>query len=178
MENIGGMTDIDRLETLYEAFSKTVYWAAFGVLRDMDQSSDVMQNVFLKAHRHIQTLAAMGGEQQRAWLYRAAINAGIDHLRRGKRLVVSEDAGLYEKDAALGPEARAEKSELQRHVRKALMQLPDKYREPLTLYYFADMDYKEISALLSLNEGTLKSRMSRGRALMEKELKKGGGQYA
>lgn len=167
----GGRT----LESLYEGFSKAVYWAAFGVLHDRETAADVMQNVFLSAHRHMDTLGGMTDEQCRAWLYRSAVNGSIDLLRRNKRIVPVEDAGMAEADSAAGPEEEAEAGELRRTVHEAVASLPEKYREPLMLYYFAEMDYKQISALLQTSEGTLKSRMSRGRALLEKILQKGGG---
>lgn len=163
------------LEGLYDAYSKTVYWAARGVVHDADLAADVMQNVFLSAHRHMQTLASLSPAQCRAWLYRSAVNGAIDMLRRNKRIVPTENAGEGEADKAAGPEAAAEESEMRAVVQQALASLPETYKRPLYLYYFAQMGYKEICELLDMNEGTLKSRMSRGRALMEKALQKGGG---
>lgn len=175
MDGATGATGAKTLEQLYDTFSKAVYWASFGVLHDREAAADVMQNVFLRAHKHMETLTTMSIEQQRAWLYRSAVNASIDTTRRNKHTVAVEDAGLDRADDAPGPEESAAQNETRNAVRAALMKLPEKYRQPLTLYYFADMDYKEIAPLLDINEGTLKSRMSRGRALMEKELRKGGG---
>lgn len=166
------------LEALYDAHAKAIYWAAYGVLRDKDAAADAMQNAFLSAHRNIDMLAGIAPAQQRAWLYRCAVNGSIDILRRNKRNVPTEDAGLLEADPAPGPEAEAERNETQRLVRDALAALPEKYRQPLYLYYFAELDYHEIAALLNINEGTLKSQMSRGRSMMEKLLKKGDGVYA
>ncbi|MDL2217921.1 sigma-70 family RNA polymerase sigma factor [Christensenellaceae bacterium OttesenSCG-928-M15] len=171
-------TGMQTLEALYDTHHKTVYWAAFGVLHDTESSKDVMQNVFLSAHRHIATLEGMSVEQQRAWLYRAAVNASIDLIRRNKRMVPSENPAEGRADDGMGPEEEIERSQLRAAVRQALYALPEKYQKPLALYYFAEMDYKAISEALDINEGTLKSRMSRGRALMEKELRKGGGMYA
>ncbi len=163
------------LETLYDAHAKTVYWAAYGVLHDQELAADAMQNAFLSAHRHMDTLQAMSTEQCRAWLYRCAVNGSIDILRRNKRSIPTEDAGMQEADSAPGPEAEAERSETQKAVHEALNKLPEKYREPLYLYYFAELDYHQVAEALQLNEGTLKSRMARGRAMMEKHLLKGGG---
>ncbi len=171
-------TEMRLLEVFYEEHSKTVYWAAFGVLHDMESAKDVMQNVFLSANRHLETLGGMSTEQRRSWLYRAAVNASIDLLRKNKRVVSSEDLTLERADDAPGPEEELESKEMQSAVRKALLRLPEKYQRPLTLYYFAEMDYKAICGLLQLNEGTLKSRMARGRSLIEKELRKGGGKNA
>lgn len=166
------------LEALYEAHAKTVYWAAYGVSRDAEAAADAVQNAFLSAHRNMQTLETMTSEQARAWLYRVAVNSSIDMLRRNRRSIPVEDAGILEPDTALGPEAQAEKNETREAVKRALANLPEKYREPLFLYYFAELDYHQIAALLQTSEGTLKSRMSRGRDMLKNELKKGGGLYA
>lgn len=166
------------LEALYEAHAKTVYWAAYGVSRDAEAAADAVQNAFLSAHRNMGTIETMTNEQARAWLYRVAVNSSIDMLRRNRRSIPVEDAGVAEPDTALGPEAQAERNETKEAIKRALDNLPEKYREPLFLYYFAELDYKQIAKLLNTGEGTLKSRMSRGRDMLKNELKKGGGLYA
>ena len=166
------------LEALYEAHAKTVYWAAYGVSRDAEAAADAVQNAFLSAHRNMGTIETMTNEQARAWLYRVAVNSAIDMLRRNRRSIPMEDAGVTETDMGPGPEAQAEKNETRQAIKKALDNLPEKYREPLFLYYFAELDYHQIAALLQTGEGTLKSRMSRGRDMLKNELAKGGGLYA
>lgn len=168
----------DSLEALYEAHAKTVYWAAYGVSRDEQAAADAVQNVFLNAYRHMEALANMTSEQRRAWLYRSAVNNSIDMLRRNKRLIPTEDAGVLEADLTPGPEAQAEKNETRAAVKRHLDSLPEKYREPLYLYYFAELDYHQIAKTLDMSEGTLKSRMSRGREMLKKELQKGGELHA
>jgi len=166
------MRDFD---ALYGAHAKTVYWAAYGVTKSAHLAEEAVQNVFLRAFRHMEQLSELSDAQCRAWLYRAAVNSGIDSLRRGKRLVMAEDAGVEERDTAPGPEEQAVNEEQRRMVRAVVEALPEKYREPVLLYYFAEMDYHGMSELLGLSEGTIKSRMSRARELLKKELMKGGG---
>lgn len=166
------------LEELYETHAKTVYWAAYSVSRNSNSAKDAVQNVFLNALRHIETLEGLSAEQRRAWLYRAGVNSSIDILRRNKRSIPTEDAGYAVADPAQGPEVLTESKETSNEVQKAVRALPKKYREPIMLYYFAELDYKKIAVLLQMNEGTLKSRMSRGRELIKKQLLKGGGLYA
>ena len=172
---MGKLEQNGQLAELYETHSKMVYWTAYGVLHEREAAADVMQNVFLRAHKHMDTLSAMHEAQSRAWLYRTAVNAAIDTVRRSKHSVPIENAGVLEADTAAGPEEVAERDDTRRMVREALATLPEKYREALTLYYFAEMDYKQMSAVLNISEGTLKARMSRGRAMLEKLLRKGGG---
>lgn len=163
------------LEKLYDAHAKTVYWAAYGVTRNADAAKDAVQNAFLSAHRNMETLQSMTSEQCRAWLYRCAVNSSIDMLRRNKRSIPTEDAGVREADRAPGPETRAQQNEETKALHEALRALPEKYRQPLYLYYFAEMDYHQVAQALQMNEGTLKSRMSRGRKMLEVALRKGGG---
>ncbi|MDR1619479.1 MAG: sigma-70 family RNA polymerase sigma factor [Clostridiales bacterium] len=165
------------LESLYDANAKLVYWAVFSVLHDHDLTQDAVQNTFLSAHRNMEMLGTLSDAQCRAWLYRCAVNSGIDILRRQKRNVLTENAGENEADTAVGPEEAAEQGELRRFIHDLVHKLPKKYRDPLYLYYFAELDYHQIANILQLNEGTLKSRMSRGRAMLEARLKKEGGVY-
>ncbi len=160
---------------LYDAHVKVVYWAAYGVTHNAESAKDAVQNAFLSAHRNMSALKSMTNEQCRAWLYRCAVNTSIDMLRRNKRSIPVEDAGVLEADLAPGPEAQAERNEQNAALHAALAALPEKYRQPLYLYYFAEMDYHELAHALDVNEGTLKSRMSRGRGMLEKALRKGGG---
>lgn len=161
-------------DTLYEAHAKTVYWAAYGVTKDAQAAEEAVQTVFLRAFQHMDTLSSMSEAQCRSWLYRAATNSGIDQLRRNKHLVSTEDAGLYEADDAPGPEQAAISREQQRIVRCLVEELPEKYRQPILLYYFAQMDYAAMASMLGLSQGTLKSRMARGRTLLKNALEKGG----
>ncbi len=161
-------------DALYEAHAKTVYWTAYGVSRDSGAAQEVVQNVFLRAFQHLSTLSELSEEQRRAWLCRAAINSGIDGLRRNKRYVIVEDAGVNEADGGQGPEEAAVNAEFRRTVRAGVDGLPEKYRMPILLYYFAELDYHSIAMTLGISEGTLKSRMSRGRQMLKKELMKGG----
>ncbi len=164
-------------DALYEAYTKTVYWAAYGVSRDTYAAEEAVQNVFMRAYLHMDTLDGMSDEQVRSWLYRSATNSAIDGLRRNKRLISVEDAGVNEVDGAVGPETSALLSEEQRVIRDAVDKLPEKYRVPITLYYFAEMEYKAMAKMLDMSEGTLKSRMARGRDMLKKELGKGSAYY-
>ena len=73
-----------------------------------------------------------------------------------------------------GPEQAAISREQQRIVRCLVEELPEKYRQPILLYYFAQMDYAAMASMLGLSQGTLKSRMARGRTLLKNALEKGG----
>ncbi len=162
-------------DELYNAHAKMAYWAAYSVTKQQSAAEDAVQTVFFNAYKNLQAISDMDEPARKAFLYRSAVNAGIDLLRRDKHTTpvadMPVDAAAPEAD---GPEASAISRDTRNTVRAAIDQLPEKYRQPILLYYFADFDYHEISEALSLSEGTLKSRMSRARDMLQKTLKKGG----
>ena len=106
------------------------------------------------------------------WLYRLTTNVCIDFLRgRAKRRTVSlswededgEEGELEIPDERFSPEARLERTELRESVRRGLDSLSPEYREILLLREINGLSYDEISRALSLEEGTVKSRIFRAR---------------
>jgi len=162
-------------EQLYQTHSQMVYWAAYGVCKNHDTAAETMQAVFVRVLENLDQFQDMSDAQCKAWLYRVAVNRSIDTLRKFRRETIADDAGMQETvDESLLPEAAALQKEQQQLVRTLVEQLPDKYREPIMLYYFANMNYTDIAQLLGMSEGTLKSRMARGRAILAKQLTERG----
>ncbi len=151
-------------ESIYADYSRMVYWAAYGVLKNENDAMDVSQNVFLRVMKHMKKLETMEDAQLKSWLYRVAVNLCLDGKRKGKHEVLAEelpetpisDPGALPEAAALDAETRAE-------IRHALEQLPDIYRETVTLHFFSELRYEEIAQLMGVSEGTVKSRMSRAK---------------
>ena len=162
-------------ESIYAAHSKLVYWTAFGVLKEQEAALDAAQNVFLRVFPHGKNLEKLNDNQLRAWLYKAATNAALDLLRRSKRILPTEDVAMdLSVDEAELPESILMDKESRNLVRDCVQELPKLYREPITLYYFSNLSYLEIAELLEVSEGTVKSRMSRARAMLSHMLMKGG----
>ena len=115
------------------------------------------------------------------WSYRVTTNACLDQLRRRARRPLptevgadgTEPAALVD-DApareAVDPEARALASEGRTELQAALAALPEEFRVPVVLRDVADLDYAEIAELLDLPPGTVRSRISRGRARLAEAL--------
>ena len=101
------------------------------------------------------------------WSYRVAVNSALDELRRRRR---RPDLGLpdtYEAtDAATFDQNLADRDELD----AALATLPDEFREAVVLRDVADLDYAEIASVLGIPAGTVRSRISRGRAALARVL--------
>jgi len=117
------------------------------------------------------------GTNLKAWLSRILYNFFVDHYQKNKRWAPLEDAGDEASDdwhrAAEnpGPESRLLGKELGAQIRDALAAMPEAFRTPLLLVDMGDFSYEEAAAIISCPVGTIRSRLSRGRKLMQQRLK-------
>lgn len=144
------------VEDAFGKYGDRVFSAAFSICRNREDADDVVQDTFLKYHT--KQMQYMDETHLKAWLLRVAINRARDitaaFWRRNR--VSWED--YMEQLEFTQPEDRS--------LFQAVMSLPEKYRLVLHLYYYEECAIKEIASLLHTGEGTIKSRLSRGRALL------------
>lgn len=162
-------------DSIYEKYSRLVYWAAYRVLSDREMTEDVTQNVFMTVLRSMDTVADLPEAQLKGWLYRVSVNAAVDAKRRhGKEVLSDEPVGAEVADTGGTPEDETLLNDTRAAVRRALAGMDDIYREPLTMFYFSEMSVLEIASALGVSEGTVKSRMARGRKIMAQKLRSMG----
>ena len=160
-------------ESIYADYSRMVYWAAYGVLKNESDAMDASQNVFLRVIKHQKKLETMEDAQLKSWLYRVTVNLCLDGKRKLKREVLADELPeMPVSDVSVLPEAAA----LDAETREALQELPEIYRETVMLHFFSELRYDEIAKLTGVSEGTVKSRMSRAKERLL-ALLKGGAQH-
>lgn len=170
--------DNDAFGLLVERYQTKVYNLALRMTGSEEDAADMAQEAFLRAWR---SLPAFQFESAfSTWLFRLTHNVCIDHLRAQKRrptvsLTVSDDESdqslqLDLPDPSPGPELAAILSEDRAILAMAMAQLPTDYREILTLRAINDLSYSQIADILHLQEGTVKSRLSRARASLRDKL--------
>lgn len=145
------------VDEAYRLYADRVFAAAFSICRSQADADDVTQETFIKYHTSSPDF--LDSDHIRAWLLRVAINRAKD-LRssfRRKHEVAWED---YMDEL---PFEAPEDSRLF----EAVMRLPDKYRAVIHLFYYEDYSVHEIAGLLHSREGTVKSQLNRGRALLK-----------
>jgi RNA polymerase sigma-70 factor, ECF subfamily len=151
---------------LMEHYQSACYGLAWRLLGDADQAADATQDAFIHAYR---AMASYRGGIFRSWLLRITANASYDILRRQQRRPTSplpdpEDGAPELPDvAAVNPVAEAARSEMYRHLERALAQLPEDQRTAIVLCDVYGMDYNEVAAMTHSALGTVKSRIHRGR---------------
>ena len=165
------------------------YRRIYGVVYRMcgaDDAEDLTQEIFLKALGALRSFQFQGQASFRTWLYRIAVNAAINELRRRKRrrqvegpsldTPVSTADGDVERELAdehaLDPAETAEVRETQAAVREVLSRLRPAHRLVLTMVDLEGLEYKEAAAALHCPLGTLKSRVARAREAFAREYEK------
>jgi RNA polymerase sigma-70 factor (ECF subfamily) len=141
-----------------------------------DDADDLAQEVFVRVYRTLNSYSADHGSL-RTWISSVARNLLIDHYRRTKYERVTdslddEAASVPQLSAHTeAPDAGVWRREIGEHVQRALTRLSPELREAVILRDLQDMDYKEIAAVLHVPEGTVKSRINRGRIELARLLK-------
>ena len=169
--------DTEAFERLVETYENKIYTLALRMSGSPDDAGDIAQEAFLAAWRG---LPAFRGEAGFAtWLYRLASNATIDYLRRqrkqrGELSLDDEELGLDAVDAGPGPQDAAEGEEVRSAVAAGLGALSEGHRQVLVLRELQGLSYEEIAAVLAVDLGTVKSRISRARSALRKILLESG----
>ena len=165
--------DASAFEELVRMYEAPVYRMALRMCGGRaEDAQEVAQEAFLAAWRGLPRFR--GQCRFSSWLYKLTANAAVDHLRREKRrpaAVPLENAG--EPADPHTPQEELERRELHRAVQQALDRLTPEHREVLLLRQMQGLSYQEIGAALSLEEGTVKSRISRAKRQLRTILAEG-----
>src|SRR6266542_1165835 len=157
--------DVESFNELVRLFEGRVYNICYRMLGDADSAADAAQDAFLSAFRNLRSFR---GGSFRSWMLRIATNTCYDVLRaRKRRPSVSLD------DDAESPTDFALRRELAAAIQSGLDMLPDEQRIILILSDIQGLAYEEIAQITNTNLGTVKSRLSRGRARLRDLLKAG-----
>jgi len=165
--------DLSAFNALVEEHQSIVFNVCLRMLGNRAAAEDAAQDAFVSAWRH---LGSMRGELFRPWLLRIASNACTDELRRRSRrpaasLEVSMEEGMPDPaDGEPLPEASVLSAELRGGIEAALRQLPEDQRLAVVLCDVQGLEYEEIAQVTRSNVGTVKSRLSRGRARLREIL--------
>jgi RNA polymerase sigma-70 factor, ECF subfamily len=170
-------------EEIVQRYHRRIYNICYRFAGSGDDAEDLTQEVFIKMYRTLTTYDHTKGAFA-TWVTTITRNLLVDHFRKGKqqRLTDSIDATSEHEDAvplseqiqdqSAAPDARVRSREVGETVHAALGKLSPELREAVILRDLQDMDYREIAAVLKVPEGTVKSRINRGRAELARLLQR------
>lgn len=164
-------------EELIRQYEKKVYTLCFRMCGNSEDAEEAAQDAFLALWRGIDRFRQESSLS--TWIYRLATNACIDTLRRRKKQSGSaslDDEELFVDavDTSPQPQETVEHRETQKLLQEGLSALPEEYRKVLILREIEGLSYTEIAESASIELGTVKSRISRGRSLLRNFLSGNG----
>ena len=176
----------DAFGILISQYSQPLYSLIARSLQDPSDAADITQEVFIKVFRSIRSFN--GEASLRTWLYRIALHEASNQRRwwtRHKKQELTIDAPLGDSsessdeslclsamlmDGGCSPYDQAARGELKARVEDALRQLPEAFRTVVVLREMEGFSYEEIGEVLEVPAGTVKSRLTRGRAALKQIL--------
>lgn len=179
--------DQEAFRQLFDAHHQRAYAVAMGVVKNTEDAFDVVQEAFIKVHRHLDSF--QGGAAFYTWLYRIVMNLSIDHLRKKQRARTESYEDRIDRmesqpaENAHMPGLRAEdpdeslgNKELSVKIQQALSTLPEHHRAVIVLREVEGMSYEEMAEALQVPKGTIMSRLFHARRKMQDELQSYVGQ--
>ena len=171
-------------EEIVQRYHRRIYNICYRFAGSADDAQDLTQEVFIKMYRTLNTYDAGRGGLM-TWVTTITRNLLVDHFRKTKqdRVTESLDSAPSEHEDAMPlseqivdkkapPDARVQSRETGETVHHALQKLSPELREAVILRDLQDMDYREIATVLKVPEGTVKSRINRGRVELARLLQR------
>lgn len=152
----------DHISEIVNTYSDMVYKLALARTKNKFDADDVFQEVFVRYMKNHHKLVS--DEHTKAWLIRVTINCSKDIFASSwfKRTISLVDSSI---------DSLSFSTEENKEVYYSVLELPKKYRTVIHLFYYEEMSIIEISKVLGIKEGTIKSQLHRGRNLLKEILK-------
>jgi RNA polymerase sigma-70 factor (ECF subfamily) len=160
-------------ELLMRRYNERVYRAARSIVRDEQEAEDVMQQAYVNAFTHLRQFN--GSARFSTWLTKIAINEALARVRRRSRYETFDDdlsnvEPFMSSNPAQSPERQAFAGELRGLLEWAIDALPDGMREVFVLREVEGLSTSEVAECLGVSDDVVKTRLSRGRAMLRRLL--------
>src|SRR5438552_777185 len=159
--------DASAFDQLVVKYTPRLYGLVYNMTSNHEDTNDLLQDIFSKAYKAIRGFR--GKSSFYTWIHSIAVNMTLNFLKkRGRRFQLSlddvdasiqNDKEFMEATATSSPVREADLSELQRRLNEAMMKLSDDHRAVVTMFHIQGMPHAEISKILRVSEGTVRSRL-------------------
>lgn len=169
--------DKQAFELLIKKYQRRIFHLIYRITQDPAVVEPIAQEVFLKAYRSISSFR--GSSRFYTWLYRIAVNTSLSHIKKESVVENRERTIEYDLHASTlqsdsmktdDPEEVLMRKEFFKHLLNSLRHLPEELRTAVVLREFSGMNYEEISEIMEIPLGTVRSRIFRARARLREML--------
>lgn len=170
--------DQNAFEEIVEIYKDKVFQLCYRMLGNRHEAEDAAQETFIRSYLNLESFNLK--LKFSTWLYRIATNLCIDRLRKKKpdyyldaEIAGTEGLNMYSQLPAdtIMPEKELESMEVKEQIEHEISKLPEKYRAVIILKYIEELSLNEISEILEMPLGTVKTRIHRGREALRNQLR-------
>ncbi len=172
--------DVDAFEEIIAKYEKRVFSLIYNVTKNENEIEDLAQEVFIKVYKNIDKF--QGKSSLYTWIYRITTNLCLDYIKKRREIIYIDEKIQYgdgEVDIQLSTNEKLqdelyEEKELKEKLQKSIDKLPDKQKMMIILRDIKGLSYEEISKILEMKLGTVKSQINRARIKLKEILEKDG----
>ena len=157
------------LRAMMDAYQSRLYWHIRRLIIDHDIVQDVLQDTFIKAYQNIHQFK--NDSKLYTWLYRIATNEALQQLNKMNRMKKTDEDPEFYMQNLVADNAEKDAEEIQVLLQKAIQSLPEKQKLVFNMRYYDDLPYEEISKILDMSVGTLKTNYHYAKDKVEQYLK-------
>lgn len=157
------------LRVLMDTYQSRLYWHIRRMIVDHDLAQDVLQDTFIKVYQNFHQFKQES--KLYTWLYRIATNEALQQLNKLKRMNRTDEDPEYHLVNMVADNISTEADEIQVLLQKAIQTLPEKQKLVFMMRYYDDLPYEEISNIVDMSVGTLKTNYHYAKQKIETYIK-------
>lgn len=152
-----------------DAYQSRLYWHIRRIIVDGDLAQDTLQETFIKAYQNFHQFK--NDSQLYTWLYRIATNEALQQINKLKKMQKTDEDPEYHMQNLVADNVGKDAEEIQILLQKAIQSLPEKQKLVFMMRYYDDLPYEEISKIVDMSVGTLKTNYHYAKQKIEDYIK-------
>jgi RNA polymerase sigma-70 factor (ECF subfamily) len=157
------------VRALMDAYQSRLYWHIRRIIVDGDLAQDTLQETFIKAYQNFHQFK--NDSQLYTWLYRIATNEALQQVNKMKKMQKSDEDPEYYMQNLVADNTEGSAEEIQILLQNAIQSLPEKQKLVFMMRYYDDLPYEEISKIVDMSVGTLKTNYHYAKQKIEEYIK-------
>lgn len=157
------------VRALMDAYQSRLYWHIRRIIVDGDLAQDTLQETFIKAYQNFHQFK--NDSQLYTWLYRIATNEALQQVNKLKKMQKTDEDSEYYMQNLVADNVSSDAEEIQTLLQNAIQSLPEKQKLVFMMRYYDDLPYEEISKIVDMSVGTLKTNYHYAKQKIEEYIK-------